>query len=63
MYRTWARAALIRAVKTFGQTLGGALAATGLIQHVDWRLALGAAGIAAVLSLCTSLAGLPEAEN
>lgn len=62
-YRSWAHAAGIRAVKTFGQTLGGALTATYLIQDVDWTVVLGAAAIATALSLCMSLAGLPEAKR
>lgn len=56
----WLKASGIRALKTVAQsaigTIGGALALGG----VDWRLVASAAVLAGVLSLLTSVAGLPE---
>lgn len=62
-FMRWLRAAGVRAVKTFAQTaasmLGGS--AVGLLD-VDWRALISVAAAAAVLSLLTSVAGLPEVE-
>ena len=56
----WLKASAVRALKTVAQsaigTIGGALALGG----VDWRLVASAAVLAGVLSLLTSVAGLPE---
>lgn len=61
---TWAKAALIRAIKTFAQT-AAALIGTGAIDiiSVDWLQIIGISATAAVLSILTSVAGLPEVEG
>lgn len=59
----WIKAALIRAVKTFAQTMVGSIAVGAAFQEVDWLRALSVSGVAFVLSLLTSLAGLPEVEQ
>jgi hypothetical protein len=60
-WKAWLRAAGIRAIKTFAQTacgmIGGELVG---ILDVDWVGVLSVAATAAVLSLLTSVAGLPE---
>lgn len=57
----WVKAAVIRALKTFAQALIAALPTTAAtLGSVDWPMALSIAGLAAVLSLLTSIAGLPE---
>lgn len=56
----WAKAAGIRALKTFGQTAAGVLTGSVVFYEVDWRLVFGSAAAAAVYSLFTSLGGLPE---
>lgn len=63
MSKLWLKAALIRAVKTMAQT-AVALMSTGAvgILDVDWKAVLSASALAGVLSLLTSLAGLPEVE-
>ena len=62
--KDWIKAAGIRALKTFAQTavgmLGGEL--VGILQ-VDWLGVLSVAATAAVLSLLTSVAGLPELDK
>lgn len=62
--KDWARAALVRAVKTFAQTCV-ALIGTGAVgfTDLDWLRILSVAGVSAVLSLLTSVAGLPEVDD
>ena len=62
-WKEWFRAALIRAVKTAAQTMVGSIAVGAAINEVDWLRALSVSGVACVLSLLTSLAGLPEVER
>ena len=59
----WWRAAGIRALKTAAQTAVAAIGTTALIEGVNWAVVASTAGLAAILSLLTSLAGLPEVEN
>ena len=63
MNKAWWRAAGIRAIKTAAQT-GVALIGTGAVGFtaLDWVRIASVAGVAAVLSLLTSIAGLPEVE-
>lgn len=58
--REWIRAALIRAVKTFAQTCVAMLPIGASIEQVSWLMVLGTGALAAVASLLTSIAGLPE---
>lgn len=60
-YRSWGKAAVVRAVKTFAQALVAVIGTSAVLHSVDWPMAFSAAGLAAVLSLLTSVAGLPEA--
>lgn len=62
-WKEWIKAALIRAVKTFAQTMVGSIAVGAAMDEVDWLRALSVSGVACVLSLLTSLAGLPEVEK
>jgi len=62
MTRTWWKAAGVRAVKTFFQTFVSVIGTTALISEVNWLTVLSASALAAVLSLATSLAGLPEVD-
>lgn len=59
-WKKWAIAAGIRAVKTFAQTFAGCIAVGAAWAEVDWLRALSVSGVACVLSLLTSLGGLPE---
>ena len=58
--KIWAKAALIRATKTFAQTAAATIGTAALLSDVSWTAVLSAAFLAAVLSLLTSLGGLPE---
>ena len=62
-WKTWARFALIRAIKTFAQTAVALLPAAAMITEVDWTVCLSTATLAAIASLATSLAGLPEVDG
>ena len=59
-WKAWAKFAGIRALKTFAQTIVAMLPAAVTITEVNWAAVLGTAALAAVASLCTSLAGIPE---
>jgi hypothetical protein len=60
----WIRAALIRAIKTFSQVAIAAIGTTStMISQVDWGIVLSTAALSAVLSILTSLAGLPEVKE
>lgn len=63
-YEEWAVAALTRAVKTAAQT-AVALIGTGSVgfTDLDWLQIASVAGVAAVVSLLTSVAGVPEVEG
>jgi hypothetical protein len=60
MIKTWVKAASVRAVKTAAQAALGVIGAAALFGTVDWFVVGGAALLAAIASLLTSLAGLPE---
>ncbi len=59
----WLRAALVRAIKTVAQTAAATIGTAVMISEVDWRMVLSAALLAGALSLLTSVAGLPEAQE
>ena len=61
--KQWWYAAGIRAIKTFAQTLVATIGAAALITDIDWAIVGSGAVLAAVLSLLTSLAGLPEVKS
>lgn len=58
----WAKAACRRALKTAAQTFVATIGTTATIGGVDWKLVGSTAALAAILSIGTSLAGLPEVE-
>ena len=62
-WKEWAIAALIRAVKTFFQTFAGFIAVGAAMNEIEWLKALSVSGVAFILSIVTSLAGLPEVEK
>lgn len=60
--KKWLRAAGIRAIKTVAQTAAAVAGTAAVLSDVDWKQMLSAALLAGLLSLITSLAGIPEAE-
>ena len=63
MFKRWIKAAGIRAIKTVAQTAIATIGTSALISEVDWRIVASAAALAGVLSLLTSIAGLPEVKE
>ena len=62
-WEQWLKAAGIRAIKTFAQTMVGSIAVGAAFNEIDWLRALSVSGVACVLSILTSLAGLPEVDQ
>ena len=60
---TWFRAALIRAVKTMAQAAIAMIGTATVMSEIDWKMVVSATIVAGILSLLTSLAGLPEVED
>ena len=58
--REWAKKACIRAVKTMAQTAVSLIAVGSTIATVDWKVAFSSAVVAGVISILTSVAGIPE---
>ena len=59
----WLKAALVRAIKTFAQAMVAQIGAGTIgITEFDWLTALSISAMAAVLSILTSIAGLPEVD-
>lgn len=61
--KKWFIAAGIRALKTVAQAAIAMIPAAATIAQVDWLTVLGTAALAGVMSILTSLAGLPEAKE
>ena len=61
-WKLWAKAAAVRAVKTMAQTAVATIGVAAVMQDVNWFAVGSAALLAGVLSVVTSVAGLPEAE-
>lgn len=59
----WFRAAGIRAIKTVAQTAVATIGTTAVMAEVNWLLVGSASLLAGILSLLTSVAGLPEVEQ
>ena len=59
-WKNWIKCAGVRAVKTMAQTALGVIGASALISDVDWLTVLSASALAGIVSLITSVAGLPE---
>lgn len=62
-WKLWWKAAGVRAVKTIAQTCIATIGASALLSDVNWIIVLSTAVLAGVLSLLTSVAGLPEVKQ
>ncbi len=58
--RKWIEAAGVRAIKALALTATSTIGTAAALESVDWRMVLSASVLAAILSLLTSIAGLPE---
>ena len=61
--KKWLKAAGVRAIKTTAQAAIGGIGAATALGGVDWTLALSTAVLAGIVSVLTSVAGLPEVEK
>lgn len=61
--KKWMKSAGIRAVKTMAQTAVSIVAVGNTVATVDWKLAVSSTVVAGVVSLLTSVAGIPEVED
>lgn len=62
-WKLWAKAAAVRAVKTMAQTAVAMIGVSAVMQEVNWIAVGSAALLSGVLSILTSVAGLPEVEE
>lgn len=62
MTKKWWKAAGVRAGKTMAQTAVATIGAAAVLSEIEWPVVVSAAVVAGLLSLLTSVAGLPEVE-
>ncbi len=58
--KKWAKAAAVRAVKTVAQTFIASVGTAAVIGAVDWKMVISASALAGIVSVATSIAGIPE---
>lgn len=63
MNKAWLKAAGIRALKTVAQTAIATIGTSAVIASVDWRIVISASILAGIVSVLTSIAGLPEVKQ
>ena len=63
MNAKWWKAAGIRAIKTVAQTAVATIGTSALLSEVNWLVVASASALAGILSLLTSIAGLPEVKE
>ena len=61
--KKWIKAAGIRAIKTMAQTAVAEIGTGAVISAVDWKMVVSSAVVAGVVSVLTSVAGIPEVEG
>ena len=61
--KIWLRCAGIRAIKTMAQTAVAMIGTAVVMSSVDWKMVLSASVLAGILSMLTSVAGLPEVDH
>lgn len=62
-FKAWLRAASVRALRTIAQTALALIPVSVTVAEIDWLTVGGTALLAGILSLLTSVAGLPEIEE
>ena len=58
--KKWIKCAGVRAIKTVAQTAVGSIGASAMFSEVNWKIVISGALLAGIVSLLTSVAGLPE---
>lgn len=61
--KKWWAAALVRMIKTISQTAIATIGTSAVLSAVDWKVVISASILAGLLSLLTSVAGIPEATS
>ena len=61
--KKWIKAEAVRAVKTMAQTFIATIGSAAVLAAVDWKVVVSATVLAGILSVATSVAGLPEVEE
>lgn len=61
--KRWIKAAVIRCIKTVSQTAIATIGTSATLGTTDWRFVLSSSCLAGILSMLTSLAGLPEVKD
>lgn len=61
--KKWIKSAGVRAVKTVAQTFVATVGTTTVMGLVDWKMVISASILAGILSIATSVAGLPEVKE
>lgn len=59
----WLKAATVRAVKTVAQTAIATIGTSAVLSEIDWLVVLSASAVSGLLSILTSIAGLPEVQE
>lgn len=63
MFKKWFKAAIIRAIKTVAQTAVATIGTSTVIGEVNWVMVASSSLLAGILSILTSIAGLPEVKE
>ena len=61
--KIWLKAALVRAVKTIAQTAIATIGTSAVICEINWKVVISASLLSGLLSILTSITGLPEAKS
>lgn len=61
--KKWLKCAGIRAVKTISQTFVATIGTSAVLSAVDWKVVVSASVLSGILSIATSIAGLPEVKE
>ena len=62
-FKTWAKAAVVRAIKTVAQTAIALIGVGTVMSDIDWIMVGSASLLSGILSILTSIAGIPEVEK
>ena len=62
-FKNWFKCAGVRAIKTIAQTFVATIGTSVVLTDVNWTMVVSASVLAGILSLATSVAGLPELEQ